>query len=237
MVALCECPAIPEHENEKALQNAHSILTRAIESAQSFFDAFAKVRESRNAEETPTDHEQDLLRAALMFAAAGLDAMVKQLVRDALGIVIDKDKGARSQFSEYVEKRLIRTSALDVKYVARTLVSSNPREHLKKELVRDLTGNSLQSKDQLLRVAASFAIRPEDISNDINKLKTVFDARNEIAHEMDVLLEQPTRNRRPRTFETMQDYTSFVLKASCSFYISVEQKIVGASQFQTGADE
>jgi len=90
-MALCAVPARPINT---LLLNAHSILERACDSAQAFLDAFATVRKSRKAKGTATDHEQDLMRAALVFAAAGLDSMVKQLVRDTLQTVISKDDGS-----------------------------------------------------------------------------------------------------------------------------------------------
>ena len=76
-----------------------------------------------------------------MFATAGLDAMAKQLVEDALRVVIAKDVGANSQFREYVQGRLARSAAVDVKYLAHALVSDNPRTHLQGELIKELTGS------------------------------------------------------------------------------------------------
>src|SRR5437763_1411024 len=100
---LCAVPARP---NAITLVRAHSILERASDSAEALFEAFATVRRARGAHGTATDHEQDLLRAALIFAAAGLDSMVKQLVRDALHSVLRRDPGAQVQFAEFVHSRL-----------------------------------------------------------------------------------------------------------------------------------
>jgi hypothetical protein len=44
----------------------------------------ASRRERRATGGALTDAEQDLLRAMLVFAAAGLDSLLKQLIRDAL---------------------------------------------------------------------------------------------------------------------------------------------------------
>ena len=63
-------------------ENSQFILCSAHDAASSFLDTFNKVREARQAKGTPTDEEQDLLRAMLLFATAGLDSMVKQLVTD-----------------------------------------------------------------------------------------------------------------------------------------------------------
>lgn len=87
--------APPPEPDNPLLISSHSILERAFESAETLFEAFATVRQARGAHGTATDHEQDLLRAAFVFAAAGLDSMVKQLVRDTLQAIIAKDAGAR----------------------------------------------------------------------------------------------------------------------------------------------
>ncbi len=220
-MALVFLPAAP---NKSALINSHSILERASESAEAFFDAFRTVRKARHAKGTATDHEQDLLRAAFVFAAAGLDSMVKQLVRDALRLVIAREKGAQAQFADYIRSRL-KSDQLDFRFLAEVLAAENLADQLRSELVTELTGSSLQSKDQLLRVAAYFAIPAREITKDPDILKAVFDERNQIAHEMDILLGQPNRGRRQRKHKTMREYTNVVLSAAVSFYSAVEKRL------------
>jgi hypothetical protein len=225
-VGLCAKPSKPR---DGRLLDAHSVLVRTIDSADSFFSAFTGVRKARKAAGTPTDHEQDLLRAALLFSAAGLDAMVKQLIRDALQAVQTTDAGAQQQFYEYSQQRLSRSTPVDLKLLAQALMADHPREHLRTELIRDLTGNSLQSKDQLLRVAAFFAIGVRDLNTHLGQLKTVFDARNQIAHEMDILFGQINRGRRSRSLDSMKAHTAFVLNVCCAFYNAVEKKLANPS--------
>jgi hypothetical protein len=90
--------------------------------------------------------------------------------------------------------------------------------------VGELTASSLQSKDQLLRVAAYFAIEASEISADLAKLQKIFQARNQIAHEMDILLGQQNRGRRQRRAEDMKDYASFILTTAVAFYTAVEKR-------------
>src|SRR5271156_2613930 len=187
---------LPPRPGRPELVSSHSILERAFESAEALFDAFHAVRKVREAKGTATDHEQDLLRAAFIFSAAGLDSMVKQLVRDALHLVIAGDGGARKHFRDSRQSRLNRSEPVDLQFLASALAAESPVEHLKAELVRELTSSSLQSKDQLLRVAAYFASGAVEVTQDVNKLQMVFQARNQIAHEMDILLGQPNRGRR-----------------------------------------
>jgi hypothetical protein len=216
----------PAKPSDPCLLDAHSVLVRTIDSADSFFGAFAGVRKARGALGTPTDHEQDLLRAALLFAAAGLDAMVKQLIRDALGKVQESDPGSKQQFSEYLQARLARTPPIDVKMLAQALMADSPREHMRNELFRELTGSSLQSKDQLLKVAAHFAIGAQQLTSNLDQLKKTFDARNQIAHEMDIQFGQINRGRRSRTLEQMTEHTTLLLKVACAFYAEVEKKVM-----------
>lgn len=222
-MGLCAKPAKPKNDR---LLDAYSVLARTIDSADSFFSAFTGVRAARGAKGTPTDHEQDLLRAALLFAAAGLDAMVKQLIRDVLGEVQKTDDGAKQQFADYLQTRLSRTAPIDVKILAQALMADHPREHMREALVYELTGSSLQSKDQLLKVAAYFAIGAQELTKELDKLHKVFQARNQIAHEMDILFGQINRGRRSRALAQMKDYTTFLLKVSCAFYDRVEKKLV-----------
>lgn len=221
-MALCELPAKP---SQSALLSAHSILERSCDAAEAFVSAFNTVRRARKAKGTATDHEQDLMRAALMFAAAGLDSLVKQLVRDTLQTVITKDQGAHSQFTEFVHSRLKRTDSTDLRFLAEAIAAERPSRHLQQQLVRELTSSSLQSKDQLLRVAAFFAIPATEVSADMGKLQQIFNARNQIAHEMDILLGQKNRGRRQRKVDEMKDYAAVVLETAKAFYVAVEKRL------------
>lgn len=221
-MALC---ALPSNPLNSALISSYSILERASDSADALFRAFETVRSARGAKGNATDHEQDLLRAAFVFASAGLDSMVKQLVRDTLHLVIEKDLGAQAQFAAYVQSRLRRADQIDLRFLAETLAAPTITAHLKSELVKDLTSGSLQSKDELLRVAAYFAIRADEVTKNPKELQTVFHARNQIAHEMDILLGQINRGRRQRKRSTMRNYASVVLSAAVSFYSAVEKRL------------
>lgn len=101
--ALFSHPAQPQRD---PCQDAYVILCNAHDAVRSFLDTFETVRKTRSAKGMSTDEEQDLLRAMVLFAGAGLDSMVKQLIRDALPAIIERDEGATLQFKDYIEKRL-----------------------------------------------------------------------------------------------------------------------------------
>src|SRR5271154_1117008 len=96
----------PQNPQRDACQDAHVILCNAHDAVRSFLDTFETVRKARKAKGMPTDEEQDLLRAMVLFAGAGLDSTVKQLIRDSLPAIIDHDEGATVQFKDYIDKRL-----------------------------------------------------------------------------------------------------------------------------------
>lgn len=67
------------------IRKPYLILKYSHESADSFLEAFEVVRKERGASRgATTDEEQDLLRMMIVIAAAGLDSLLKQLIRDCL---------------------------------------------------------------------------------------------------------------------------------------------------------
>jgi hypothetical protein len=183
--------------------------------------------------------EQDLLRAMLMFSCSGLDAVVKQLVQDTLGSVLKDDVGAQREFQKFVERRLKKGgteegqdrmggSSLDLRLVSELLVSFEPRAELIRALTRSLTSDSLQSRDQLLKVAAHFALTREDIMVSPDVTKEAFDARNQIVHEMDIDLASGDQ-RRARSYETMVRWSDNIVGISSNFIDKVSTKIAASS--------
>ena len=218
MTQLCRRPS---PSSSPRLSTAHDILMRAIESAESLFHAFGELRKDKKG--APTDHHQDILRSALVFAAAGLDAVVKQLVKDALSAVVDLDPGAHDQFVNYLHSRLSR-QPLDTKWLARALANAQPREYARDDYINELTSHSLQSKDQLLRVAAAFAIPANEVAADVKQIQEVFIARNQIIHEMDILF-GPNRSRRSRKQATIRAHTTTLLEVATRFYEAVAKRL------------
>jgi hypothetical protein len=161
----------------------------------------------------------------LVFSTAGLDSMVKQLVRDALPNVINKDTGATEQFKRHIERRITKIEGIDRRFLADILGDPNPRTRLLDQLVSDLTGGSLQSTEQLSRVAAFFNIPSNRIYDDTQHLSEIFSTRNQIAHEMDIDFSQTNRSRRPRARRTMIQFTNDIFGVSSNFLSQVDSKL------------
>src|SRR4030095_4298581 len=93
------------------------------------------------------------------------------------------------------------------------LAATNPQERLIQDYVSDLTGDSLQSADQLFRVCAALGGDGRRLVGDAAKLKEVFDARNQIIHELDMYLASPNRKRRVRSQKKMKEFSEKLLNA------------------------
>lgn len=224
---------LAEADHPEAVRNALTIHNQTIAASNSFHSLFA---ERHRAGHDADDHyEQDLLRATLLFACSGLDAAIKQLVRDSIQAVIDRDPGAQSQFAKFIERKLKRgvpedpdrsgsnQSGFDYALLSQTLASPQPRTALIEVLKRSLTSDSLQSRDQILKVAAHFALTQSEVLSDDAITKAAFEARNQLAHEMDIDFRKGSR--RHRAYKEMVGWTENILVVSSTFIESVSKKL------------
>ena len=98
----------PSGPNCQQCRNAFTLLRNAHDTSGSFLEVFNATRKGRNAKGASTDKDQDLLRAMLTFACAGLDSLVKQLINDALPDVINCNEAAELMFRRDIERRIRR---------------------------------------------------------------------------------------------------------------------------------
>jgi hypothetical protein len=194
----------PSEPKQPEAKQAFLILSNAHESASSFLDAY----DAKDVGEADSDIREDLLRAMLMFGSAGLDSMAKQLIKDALPQVIQLQEGARENLREFVERRLTRDDRSGQRLIAIALSAQDPRSELINELIHELVGASLQSAEELSRLAAYFDIPTSDLIADRVLLNEIFETRNQIAHELDVDFSQEGGHRQRRDREQMLRYTT-----------------------------
>lgn len=208
-------------------KNAYYILCKAHETCSSFLTIYdSTVTNSVHTDEI-VHQENDLLRATLLFSTAGLDAMVKQLVKDALSKAVRSDIGAEVVFKGYIEKKLLRGEQINTSLLTKVLVANDSKTILLDEVIRDLTSNSLQSKDELLKVASFFNIPSNTLTTDFNLLKEIFDVRNQITHEMDIDFNESSF-RRTRSRDRMVLYTNEVLKIANQLLLEVDNRLSGS---------
>ena len=205
---------------------AYKIVEYAHDSAKALHDAFVTLKGGRAG--AATDEEQDVLRAMLVSAGAGLDSTLKQLFRNALQKLIFDDENVREGIEKFIERELRRPygeSALNTNLLAKALVEPLPITHLSERYVYDLTGSSLQSADQLFAAAAALGIDPNAEAHlDKNDLTKIFTARNKIVHEMDIDFTAARRNRIQRRVNEMVRMTNVLLEHSQMFVELVQVK-------------
>ena len=168
------------------------------------------------------ENEADLLRAAVVFTGAGLDATLKQLIRDVLPRLLETKNQAHEKFESFAADRLGTGEIADAKIIARYLTSSDPRGRLIEDYIYDLTGSSLQSAEEVQLAAGALGIQDGDLRKRITGLRPLFIARNQISHELDLqrLEKQGDRSRRTRSMpQTIQQ---------CHEGLEVGQLIVNA---------
>ena len=221
-------------DHPEQVRKAIAIHNQTVAAANSFHALFCERHEGGK----PADdhYEQDLLRAMILFSCSGLDATVKQLVRDSLESVIERDEGAQGQFSTFIERRLKRGATDDVErsgtgqtgpdygLLANILANPRPREVLVDALVESLTANSMQSRDQLLKAAAQFALTRDDVLADDGVTQAAFKARNQLAHEMDIDF-RGDNQRRARSYADMVHWSENILQVGCQFIERVSAKL------------
>jgi|SRR5579872_5785629 len=222
--------------DHQACEKARTILERTHESAAALLKAFDLLRTPRGRRTArvgmTTDEEQDVLRAMLVMAAAGLDAMTKQLIRDALPLIAHRNSRARAE----LEKFLARQFAVDVqsitagrsaRFVAGLLSASDLPSRAVALYVEDLTAGSLQSAEELSRIAAAFGLTREDLGTNFEDLRDIFRVRNKIIHDLDVNLEAAGRVRNMRTRPRMAADANALLQASEDLLRAINNQLSG----------
>src|SRR3989338_8956810 len=206
-------------KKKRNLENACTVFEHTFESSGNFLSLYNKIRKGKSG--TTSHTEQDLLRAMLLFACAGLDSTVKHLIEDNLNLIIEKKlKKSGSQIDLSINNH-----SIDLKLISQGIASSKPRDLLIKILKKSLSDNSLQSLDQILIVASHFAITSQELlgNKTTDDIKKTFDVRNEISHEMDVdLTGKSHKKRRERTCDDMIKHVQNTLLISFNFIKSID---------------
>lgn len=128
---------------------------------------------------------------SVVFTGAGLDAILKQLIRDTLPALLEISAQAHEKLEAFATGQLGTGELADTRMIARYLTSASPRKRLIEDYIYDLTGSSLQSAEEVQRVAGALGIDDQSLRRRIDGLKQLFVARNEISHELD--LQRPER--------------------------------------------
>lgn len=207
----------------------YSIILKTTESVNNLYNLYKAGRSG--AKGGPSTHDQqDLYRAMLVFACAGLDVFVKEIVKDKLSRLMSVDKDVEMKFLEYVQKGLKNEKILST--VALALVSHAPRDIFLSEYISSMTGDSLQSFEALCRVSNASGLDTSKLLSKIKKeqIKDAFEVRNQIIHEMDINVGKNTsgttayRTRRQRVATAMEKHIKIVLGLAEEIFSAYRKK-------------
>lgn len=222
---------------QRFLDSAHYTVESALETMEMSRWIRRVVAEGGDARGRLAESEEDMLRAAIVFATAGLDATLKQLVRDALIPIAHQNPAAADQFRRFA-RRFIRGTddiSVDPKAVADILISDSesPRQALLELYLEELTGGSLQSVEEVFRVIGAFGLELPDLQATIRTghLSDVFEARNNIVHELDLQSPERPGERRKKT-RRLDETVEWVTEI-----LTVAQEITNAVAVQLTEDE
>lgn len=191
------------HVSQRYLASAYDSVASLIETT------YPILREQREADRGRLTHaEQDLFRAAVVFAGAGVDAVLKQTLRAAVPVQIKRSAGAREKYVDFVSRQIQDNRGIDAKVLARLLVSDTPQDDLLGSYIEFLTGSSLQSRTQVTSSLAALGLQADrELFKDASNLDDLFRTRNQIAHEMDMTpAGAEGRGKRTRRDRAIQRY-------------------------------
>lgn len=214
----------------KKLERSIVTINKSQSIVSSLHNIYLDLQSKRKTGKGLTEKESDILRAMLVFSASGLDSVIKQLIRDTLLEITRKNDDVQKQLEKFIEKKLKTKDAegldiINVKNLANVLATPSPFEKIIRIEEKELTSGSLQSKDELLRIATIFAIEPKEICKNLEHLKEAFIIRNQIIHEMDINFDSLSNRRRSRNTKIMCLYSNLLLEVSSNFIKAVKNKL------------
>ncbi|MEC4015070.1 hypothetical protein [Streptomyces sp. H27-D2] len=162
------------------------------DSVSGLFDTLHLVRRTRAAQNNKTTRgrlhsdAQDLLRAAIVFTSAGLDATVQALIHRSVPVLIAQPGNPRLKYETFIDQQ---TNAPNVgeEFLA-ALKEQDPSAALLDLYVVSKTKASFQgSSDLRNRAGASLGITNQQIPKArFTALDSFFTARNDVAHRLDM---------------------------------------------------
>lgn len=204
---------------KRKAEKSQKILDALIQNIESFRELLKTVEEETT--------RQNILRSIVLFSCSGIDAIVKQLILETLEYVIERDEGAQEQLRKFTSRQLKNNSDPNYTLLAELLTSRNIRKSLINMLKKELSFGSLQSSEQLYKVAGYFNISTDALiaTEKRNDLKGAFNTRNIIVHQMDVDLDQKSLKIIKHTPEEVDKYFD-VIKTVASNFIRIVDEIL-----------
>ena len=199
-------------------------------SVTGLFSTLNQLRQEGDPRGPISEDQRDLARAAIVFTAAGIDACLRTLLRDALATLLTTDGAAHGAFvRHFYDQRLGGTSLSAA--TKKAVVSLDPRVALIDLYVQDLTGSSIQSWKELSGVRSALGITSTDLEDAaLRKHQPFFEARHEVAHELDLIdpSGKGTRGRRHRDLAAVGEQCNGALSLLESFIAPTSRAVKAA---------
>jgi hypothetical protein len=233
--------SLPSEVEDSQFYSEFSIIGKTVDAVNSFHSVYRSGR--TGAKGGPSTHaQQDLYRAMLIFACAGLDIFVKQLIRTKLPKLIGADKKAEAKFKDYLRRGLNKDDKEVLNTVALALIDRNPREIFLADYLQSMTGDSLQSVEELFKVSEASGLDVRTIFDAARKnlLKEAFTVRNQIIHEMDIVVTHEGakktgyRTRRQRRADMMEKHTRAILDLAQELFRAYQNRF---EEFRIGTEK
>lgn len=209
-------PAAPASDK---LISTYQLLCGGIDSVNSLALLYDKATAKRGPG-APTHEEQDLLRSMVVMAGATLDATTKRMVKDTLQDVVLRVPESLKKAREFVQRQILNTlSTTGGEKLAEALLHDSPRWKVIEFLIDEITGDSLQSVEQLMRASAFMGVTLEAAP-----LRQAFEARNQIIHEMDAVL-GGGKKRRQRRKPQMRGFAQQLLGAAAELLARTDERL------------
>jgi hypothetical protein len=173
----------PLHRSQRFLSATFDSVEKLVE------ETYPALRATRPGSGGRSTHaESDVFRAAVVFAGAGVDTVLKEAIRACVSLQIDATSGVSDKFKDWVTRYIQNGQELNARRLAE-LLTTNSGDALRVAYVEALTGNSLQSQSQLQTALAALGFdgtSDRALFTEAATLNPLFKVRNMIAHEMDM---------------------------------------------------
>ena len=139
------------------------------------------------AEEPLSDGVQDLLRAAIVFTASGIDACLESLLAHAVPLLVAHNDNARRKFELYIENQV--NAPKPTSAFVDALKVPDPRSRLIELYILSLSGPSFQGSGSIKdRALAALGVTNAQLpAARVKSLDPFFRARNDVVHKLDLL--------------------------------------------------
>jgi hypothetical protein len=178
--------ALPDALGDRAQTlQARRRLGSSHQTVQGVLNGLRDARSNRGAaRRTTRDTDKDMLRAAIPFAGAGVDATLKALLRDALPKLVLEHTESASAVKSFA-KTLFDEKP---KAASKMLVADDPTSTLHDAFEQHQTKGSLQATADLKQARTALGLPAAGALSDesIDELEMAFAARNQIIHELDL---------------------------------------------------